>query len=216
MMVRGPKALLRVKLLAGFLVVTNVFAFGQSAPLPSAPSSTFKLEMPKSHNPLAPYIGTQVPASAMANSPRLTQLIRDGKLYLSLQDAISLALENNLDIAIARYNLPIADTDVLRTKAGGIFRGVNTGVVQGTPGGGIGGLGSGAPGGGAGGTTAGAGGAGAGASGLVQSTLGAGTFVNSYDPQLNINSGTEHQTQPLTNLVLNNVPTLQTNSGVFN
>ena len=63
-------------------------------------------------------------------------------------------MENNLDIAIARYNLPIADTDVLRTKAGGIFRGVNTGVVQGTPGGGIGGLGSGAPGGGAGGTTA--------------------------------------------------------------
>jgi hypothetical protein len=75
----------------------------------------------------------------MANSPRLNQLVRDGKLYLSLQDAISLALENNLDIAIARYNLPIADTDVLRTKAGGIFRGVNTGVVQGTPGGGIGG-----------------------------------------------------------------------------
>ena len=216
MMVRGPKASLRVKLLAGFLVVTNVFAFGQSASLPSAPSSTFKLEMPKSHNPLAPYIGTQVPASAMANSPRLTQLIRDGKLYLSLQDAISLALENNLDIAIARYNLPIADTDVLRTKAGGIFRGVNTGVVQGTPGGGIGGLGSGAPGGGAGGTTAGAGGAGAGASGLVQSTLGTGTFVNSYDPQLNVNSGVEHQTQPLSNLQLTGVPTLQTNIGQFN
>ena len=120
----------------------------------------------------------------MANSPRLNQLVRDGKLYISLQDAISLALENNLDLAIARYNLPIADTDVLRTRAGGIFRGVNTGVVQGTPGGGIGGLGSGAPGGGAGGTTAGAGGAGAGASGLVQSTLGAGTFVNSYDPAI--------------------------------
>ncbi|HSS97297.1 MAG TPA: TolC family protein, partial [Terriglobales bacterium] len=216
MMVRGPKTSLKVKLLAGFLACTNVFAFGQSAALPSAPSSTFKLEMPKSHNPLGPYLGTDVPASPMANSSRLNQLVRDGKLYISLQDAISLALENNLDLAIARYNLPIADTDVLRTQAGGVFRGVNTGVVQGTPGGGIGGLGSGAPGGGAGGTTAGAGGAGAGASGLVQSTLGAGTFVNSYDPQLNINSGTEHQTQPLTNLILNNVPSLQTNSGVFN
>jgi outer membrane protein TolC len=142
--------------------------------------------------------------------------VRDGKLYLSLQDAISLALENNLDIAIARYNLPIADTDVLRTQAGGIFRGVNTGVVQGTPGGGIGGLGSGAPGGGAGGTTAGAGGAGAGASGLVQSTLGTGTFVNSYDPQLNVNSGVEHQTEPLSNLQLTGVPSLQTNIGQFN
>jgi outer membrane protein TolC len=205
---------LKVRLLAGFLAFINVFALGQSASLPPAPSASVKLEMPKSHNPLAPYVGTHVPASPMANSPRLNQLVRDGKLYLSLQDAISLALENNLDIAIARYNLPIADTDVLRTKAGGIFRGVNTGVVQGTPGGGIGGLGSGAPGGGAGGTTAGAGGAGAGASGLVQSTLGAGTFVSSYDPQLNINSGTQHTTQQLTNVVLNNVPSLQTNSAV--
>ena len=218
MMVRGPRASLKIKLVAGFLAFTNVFAFGQSASLPSAPSqsASVKLEMPKSYNPLSPYVGTNVPPSPMANSPRLNQLVRDGKLYLSLQDAISLALENNLDIAIARYNLPIADTDVMRTKAGGIFRGVNTGVVQGTPGGGIGGLGSGAPGGGAGGTTAGAGGAGAGASGLVQSTLGAGTFVNSYDPQLNINSGTEHQTLPLTNAILNGVPTLQTNSGVAN
>ena len=60
------------------------------------------------------------------------------------------ALEDNLDLAIARYNLPIANTDILRTKAGGFFRGVNTGVVQGTPGGGVGGFGTGAPGAGAG------------------------------------------------------------------
>ena len=44
--------------------------------------------------------------------------MHDGKLYLSLNDAIALALENNLDIAIARYNLNIADTDMLRAKAG--------------------------------------------------------------------------------------------------
>ena len=115
------------------------------------------------------------PQPVLVNSPRLDRLIRDGKLYLSLKDAIDLALENNLDLAIARYNLPIANTDILRTEAGGFFRGVNTGVVQGTPGGGVGGFGTGAPGAGAGGTTSGAGGAGAGASGLVQSTLGAGT-----------------------------------------
>ena len=118
----------------------------------------------------------------LANSPRLDQLIRDGKLYISLKDAISLAIENNLDVAIARYNLPIADTDLLRTKAGGSFRGVNTGVVQGTPGGGVGGFGTGAPGAGAGGTSGGAGGAGAGAAGIVQSTLGIGAPVQSYDP----------------------------------
>src|SRR5205807_2102256 len=135
------------------------------------------LQMPKSHNPLSAYCPSVTPEPELINSPDLTRMIRDGKLYLSLKDAIYLALENNLDLAIARYNLPIADTDLLRTKAGGSFRGVNTGVVQGTPGGGVGGFGSGAPGAGAGGTTSGAGGAGAGAAGLVQSTLGAGTPV---------------------------------------
>jgi outer membrane protein TolC len=172
--------------------------------------------MPKSHNPLSPYAPEEVPQSSLANSPRLNQLVRDGKLYLSLKDAIALALENNLDLAIARYNLPIADTDLLRTRAGGVFRGVNTGVVQGTPGGGVGGFGAGAPGAGAGGTTSGAGGAGAGASGLVQSTLGTGTAVASYDPFLNVNGGNEHQTLPLSNLQLNGVPKLQTNTGQVN
>ena len=90
---------------------------------------------------------------------RLDSLMRDGKLYLSLRDAIDLALENNLDLVIARYNLPIAQMDILRTQAGGQVRGVNTGVVQGTPGGGLGASGAG---GGAGGTTGGAGGAGSG------------------------------------------------------
>jgi outer membrane protein TolC len=140
-------------------------------------------------------------------------LIRDGKLYLSLKDAIRLALENNLDLAIARYNLPIANMDILRTRAGGIFRGVNAGVVQGTPGGGVGGFGTGAPGAGAGGTTGGAGGAGAGASGLVQSTLGAGTAVASYDPSIIGSVGAEHQTTPLANQQLYGVPSLQSNTG---
>jgi outer membrane protein TolC len=171
-----------------------------------------ELEMPRSHNPLSPYMADRVPEPVLSNSPRLDRLIHDGKLYLSLKDAIDLALENNLDLAIARYNLPIADTDLLRTRGGGTFRGVNTGVVQGTPGGGIGGFGAGAPGAGAGGTTSGAGGAGAGASGLVQSTLGAGTPVSSYDPTLSVNGGVEHLTLPQSSAVLYNVSSLQLNT----
>src|SRR5437763_264567 len=178
------------------------------------PSASFK--MPHSRNPFGAYWADNVSEPQLTNSPRLGQLIRDGKLYLSLKDAIRLALENNLDLAIARYNLPIANMDILRTKAGGIFRGVNTGVVQGTPGGGVGGIGANASGAGAGGTTGGAGGAGAGASGLVQSTLGVGTAVPSYDPSLDLTAGSEHQTQPLSNLQLNGVPTLQTNVGQLN
>jgi outer membrane protein TolC len=186
---------------------TSGNAASQQAAIP------LQYEMPKSRNPLNAYEADEVPEPILANSPRLEQLVRDGQLYLSLKDAIDLALENNLDLAIARYNLPIANTDILRTQAGGFFRGVNTGVVQGTPGGGVGGFGTGAPGAGAGGTTGGAGGAGAGASGLVQSTLGAGTAVSSYDPFLNLNGGEEHQTTSLANRQIYGVPLLQLNTG---
>ena len=172
--------------------------------------------MPSSRNPLTAYSPSTTPQPQLTNSPDLNQLIRDGKLYLSLKDAIRMALENNLDIAIARYNLPIADMDILRTKAGGVFRGVNAGVVQGTPGGGVGGFGTGAPGAGAGGTTAGAGGAGAGASGLVQSTLGVGTAVPSYDPAIIASVGAEHQATPLANQRIYGVPLLQLNTGQAN
>lgn len=185
-----------------------------SAPTGQNYSSIFKL--PSSHDPLSAYQPSTAPEPELRNSPDLDQLIRNGKLYLSLKDAIRLALQNNLDIAIARYNLPIADMDILRTKAGGVFRGVNAGVLQGTPGGGVGGFGTGAPGAGAGGTTAGAGGAGAGASGLVQSTLGAGAAVPSYDPAIIGTIGAEHQTTPLANQRNYGVPLLQLNFGQAN
>src|SRR5207248_7844863 len=157
-----------------------------------------------------------VPPPTMSNSSRTDQLVRDGKLMLSLSDAIVLALENNLDVGIARYNLSIADTDLLRTKAGAQARGVATGLVSGTPGGGVGGFGAGASGAGAGGSSAGAGGAGTGASGLVQSTLGAGTAVDSFDPLLVGNLIIEHGTFPLSNTILNGVPSLQQNTGTAN
>src|SRR3989475_3880893 len=197
------------KLLAWLLVALTATASAQT-------NAAISFNMPSSHNPFSAYSASEVPEPQLTNSARLTQLIRDGKLYLSLKDAIQLALENNLDLAIARYNLPIADTDILRTKAGGTFRGVNAGVVQGTPGGGVGGFGTGAPGAGAGGTTAGAGGAGAGASGLVQSTLGVGTAVPSYDPAIIGSVGAEHQTTPLANQRIYGVPLLQLNTGQAN
>ena len=175
-----------------------------------------QLAMPHSREPFHAYRSDTVPEPNLKNSHLLDTLIRDGKLYISLKDAIALAIENNLDVAIARYNLPIADTDLLRTKAGGSFRGVNTGVVQGTPGGGVGGFGTGAPGAGAGGTTGGAGGAGAGAAGLVQSTLGIGAPVQSYDPNISGNMGIEHLTTPLSNIQIYGVPSLQQNTGIFN
>jgi len=155
-------------------------------------------------NLIGPYTGRDVPPPVTSNTARIDQLIHDGKLTLSLDDSIALALENNLDIAIARYNLSIADTDILKAKAGSQISGVNTGLVQGTPGGGVGttsagGIGTsttGATGGGAGGTTAGSGGAGSGTSGLVQSTVGSGPPIGSFDPQITAGLSIEHLTQP--------------------
>ncbi len=162
-------------------------------------------------NPFDAYRGKIVPPPSLANSARIDSLIRDGKLYLSLRNAIDLALENNLDLVIARYNLPIAQMDVLRTEAGGSVRGVNTGVVSGTPGG-AGVSFGGSSGEGAGGTSGGAGGAGAGASGLVQSTLGTGAAVNSYDPNISAKAYVDHTTQLLPNQVIYGVPVIHQNT----
>lgn len=70
-----------------------------------------------------PYRPIALEPPVLANSPRIEQLIHDGKLSLTLQDAIELALENSLDIAVQRYYPWTADTDVLKTSAGGFGRG---------------------------------------------------------------------------------------------
>ena len=158
------------------------------APAPQNGPETGRLPVlnysqPVSHfpNPVGPYIPRQVAPPNLANTGRIDSLMHDGKLYLSLNDAIALAIENNLDVAIARYNLNIADTDVLRARAGATIFGVNAGVVQNTPGGGIGGIGA-TAGASSGGTSLGAGGIGAGTNGLVSSTLGVGPPIASFDP----------------------------------
>ena len=117
---RRPNFLMRC--VSWLLIALTATASGQT-------NTSVRFDMPTSHNPFSAYSADQVPRPDLTNSPLLGQLIRDGKLYLSLKDAIRLALENNLDLAIARYNLPIANTDILRTRAGGIFRGVNAGAT---------------------------------------------------------------------------------------
>jgi outer membrane protein TolC len=185
----------------------------QSATTLQAPTQQvpFNEMLHTSHNPFDAYRGVTVQAPSMANSARLNSLIRDGKLYLSLRNAIDLALENNLDIVIARYNLPIAQMDILRTKAGGVVRGVPTGVVSNTPGGAAAGAGAGS---GAGGTSSGAGGAGAGAGGLVQSTFGVGTNVSSYDPLIQAKVYNDHTSDLLTNRSIYGVPVYKLNTNL--
>src|SRR5205823_12813182 len=158
-----------------------------ATPQPAQPQPVLLRDysVPRSAFPhvLRPYMHQELAPPNLGNSPRIDSLMREGKIFLSIDDAVALALENNLDLDIARYNLNIAEADVLRSRSGANILGVNTGIVQNTPGGGVGGLG-GTVGSGTGGTTVAAGGAGTGTLGLVSSTLGIGSNITSFDPLL--------------------------------
>jgi outer membrane protein len=143
-----------------------------------------------------PYSTPYVPQSRMSNSERLRSLIRDGKLHLNVEDAIALALENNLDIAVSRYNVSYAQTDILRTQGGGAARGFSgsfqsAALFAGAIGGGV------SAGGGAGQGRAG------GVSGGASATqLGGGTF----DPSVFFSMGWDRNTSPLGTTVVTGVP----------
>src|SRR5947209_6773 len=77
-----------------------------------------------------PYRARFVPPVDFANSSRIDSLIRAGQLYLSLQDAIALAIENNLDIELQRFSPRIAESDALRAEGGGILRGLPLTIRQ--------------------------------------------------------------------------------------
>ncbi len=149
----------------------------------------------KSHwkNPIAPYTSTTYAAPRLSNSPRLSDLLRDGRIYLSLSDAVLLAVQDNFDIQIQRVNLDIADTDILRAKAGSSLRGVSTAIVTNT----LGGTSSTVTGGGGpGGTSTGSGGSSTGASGLVLTTNGGGPAPLNRDPLLTGTIQYEDNTTP--------------------
>ena len=170
----------------------------------------------KSHfwNPIAPYTPLNYPSPHLGNTPRLDQLLKDGKIYLSLADAVTLGLENNYDIAISRINLDIADTDILRAKAGSSIRGVSTGLVQNTLGGTTLTI---TGGGGPGATSAGTGGGGAGAGGLVISTNGGGPTPEFRDPIVTGTLQYEAQVAPqLNTLFSGGLSTLTTDTATYN
>ena len=111
---------------------------GENAPAPgrSAPAGL----VPNFHGIFGPYRSLKVPPLFPGNGARLRGLVRDGKLYLTLHDALALAIENNLDVEVERDNLLFADTDVLRAKGGGLLRGIDYTVQE--PPAGVGGPGS--------------------------------------------------------------------------
>ncbi len=165
-------------------------------------------------NPINIYRPTTIGKASFTNSVRLADLVKDGKIYLSLSDAIALAIENNYDIAIARYDLDIADTDILRTKTGQAPLGAPSGLVTGTLGGSTSTL---STGGGPGGTTVGSGGAGSGVSGLTLTTAGAGPAPEAFDPSVTGTIQLERATTPQSNALFSGgMSTLTTNTDQYN
>jgi outer membrane protein TolC len=81
-----------------------------------------------------PFRAPETVGASLVNSARTYQLIRAGNLYLSLQDAIALALENNLDIQVARYMPLMARTEIQRAKGGGLLRGIDYAIRELPPG----------------------------------------------------------------------------------
>jgi outer membrane protein TolC len=131
------------------------------------------------------------------DSPRMTRLMRAGRIYLSLRDAIALALENNLDIEVARLNPKLQDANLMRASAGALLRNVNNNISQGPSSASLGAL--------AGSNSLGStngGGGGSGTTGGVLSGLNvqlAGSAIPNLDPTFFVNAQFQHQTQPLTN-----------------
>jgi outer membrane protein len=165
-------------------------------------------------NPINIYRPTTIGKASFTNSVRLADLVRDGKIYLSLSDAIALAIENNYDIAIARYDLDIADTDILRTKTGQAPLGVPTAIVSNTL---TGSSSTVSTGGGPGGTSGGSGGAGSGVSGLTLTTAGAGPTPEAFDPSVTGTIQLERATTPQSNALFSGgKSTLTTNTDEYN
>jgi len=190
------------------ILVFNLPATGQRARRTSGPEEATRFNYASGHafpNVLSPYMSPFVPNSRLDNSRRLQNLILDGKLVLRLDDAIALALENNLDIEVARYDLPIAQTDFLRAKGGGAVRGVagsyqSTTAFSGALGGGVGG-GGGGGGGGAGGTLGG---------GIY--TMGS---AGCCDPSVYAFYGWSNAVTPLNYTVVSGVPVETTHQAYF-
>jgi hypothetical protein len=162
-------------------------------------------------NPIKAYMPTTVPKASFVNSVRLADLVKNGKIYLSLSDALALALENNYDIAISRYYMDMADLDVLRAKAGSALFGSGAVVNSFTQGGYLSTSNAG------GGPGASTGGVASGTAGLTLTASGAGPTPENRDPSVTATVQLERATSPQSNTLFSGgLSSLTTNTDQYN
>ena len=111
-------------------LVRAVAAWACVASLSSAQNQQFVIGKPHAAAPVRPYMAPPVPPVRLGNSARLHSLMRAGHLYLTVHDALALAIENNLNLDVDRYGPLLADTALQRAKAGGPIRGVPSASAQ--------------------------------------------------------------------------------------
>jgi outer membrane protein len=176
----------------------------------------FAVAQPKGPAAVRPYLPQTVPPVRLYNSSRLSTLMRAGKIYLTVQDAIALAVENNLGLEIDRYGPLLAQSAHERALAGGPLRGVPSASAQvSSVNSGVGVNGStqsaGLGGGGGGGTSGGTGNA------AIQQV---GAITPNLDPVLQSTTTQAHLTQPQANTVLSQtnalIQSIRTTNSVVN
>lgn len=141
-----------------------------------------------------PYRARTVAPIRLANSNRMDTLLRAGNLYLSAQDVVSLAIENNIDIEIQRYGPLLAQEVLRRAKAGGALRSVGIGVAAGPTSVSLQGVST------NGSSLSAGGGGGVGSGGGIVTQLGPG--IQSFDPTVTGLVNFQHATTPQSNTIL--------------
>src|SRR5216683_2798084 len=173
-----------------FFSILYFVVFANSA----AAQNAVRIEQAKGGFLTRPYRQRTVPPINLANSSRLDSLVRAGNLYLSAQDVVALAIENNIDVEVQRYGPLLAREVLKRAAGGGALRSVGVGLAPGPQSVSLQGVSVSPTG------TVSAAGAGVGSGGGIVTQLG--PAVSSFDPAISAFANFQHSTFPQSNTVL--------------
>src|SRR6266446_843511 len=187
-----------------FFSILYFFVFANSA----AAQNAVRIEQAKGGFLTRPYRQRTVPPINLANSPRLESLVRAGRLYLSAQDVVALAIENNIDVEVQRYGPLLAQEVFNRSAAGGALRSVGLGVAPGPQSVSLQGVSV-----NAGGVAGAAAGGGVSSGGGIVTQLG--PLIPSLDPTVFVFANFQHASIPQSNTVLTGTTALVQDTRTF-